>query len=313
MDSNINLSNHLNKLSEYYLLEKDDYRAKVFGEIANKIKDYPEPIISGEDAKKKIGRGVGPSTIKEINEFLSTGTSTRLQSLENKYSSREKVMQLFMSLHGVGPISANKFYEQGFRTLEDLWNKADLTNAQKLSIIYYNQLSLRIPRKELDLVKESFEVMFPRLDFVIVGSYRRGESTSGDIDILIKKSNSINLNDIVIILKNYGTISGDLAQGESKYLGLFHLPNGNARRLDLLIIEPEYWGTALLYFTGSQRFNILMRQRAIDLGYRLNEYGLYKEDVIIPTTTEEDIFDILRVKFLTPEERTREINNLEFI
>lgn len=58
-----------------------------------------------------------------------------------------------------------------------------------------------------------------------------------------------------------------------------------------------------------------MRQRAIDLGMKLNEYGLYtaSNNTPIPANSEEDIFRVLRVRFIPPVERTKTIPNLEFI
>ncbi len=191
----------------------------------------------------------------------------------------------------------------------------------KLSIFYRNHLSERIPRNEMDAINQSFKNIFPGIQLEIVGSYRRGEQTSGDIDVLIKSAPGVSLLSIVNTLKKYDTISGDLALKESKYLGLFHMPKRNVRRLDILIISPDSWASALMYFTGSQRFNILMRQRAKDLGYRLNEYGLFyvsspgeKFNVgtaqRIPINTEDDIFNKLNVVYMTPEERTRDLIGL---
>ena len=170
----------------------------------------------------------------------------------------------------------------------------------------------------MDVINQSFRNLFPDIKLEIVGSYRRGELSSGDIDVLVQNTNGVSIDTIVSTLKEFNIISGDLAQGKSKYLGLFHLPNANTRRLDILIIDPESWGSALMYFTGSQRFNILMRQRAIDLNMRLNEYGLFQKVELntvieykkIPTNSEEDIFNLLRVKYLTPAERTKDLVTL---
>ena len=87
----------------------------------------------------------------------------------------------------------------------------------------------------------------------------------------------------------------------------------NGHRIDIRLVEPKSYIFALLYFTGSQRFNILMRQRAIELGMTLNEYGLYdNKGVSQPANSEEDIFNILRIKYIPPEARTRTIGLLEY-
>ena len=319
---NEKLADHLYEIYKYYEIENDTYRAKTFLEASEKIRIYPDELISGKDAKEKIGRGIGTSTMEVIDEYLSTGTSNRFKQLRDKNVDREKVIELFKTLHGVGPVKANEFYDLGYRTFDDLWFKANLTNSMKLSIYYRNHLEQRISRKEMDAINVSFFNVFPGINFEIVGSYRREEPSSGDIDVLIKSEPNVSLSSIVNILKKYDTIVGDLTKkGESIYLGLFHLPGLNIRRLDILVIVPESWAAALMHFTGSQRFNILMRQRAIDLGLRLNQYGLFKglaenekfnlsTAERIPTNSERDIFDILRVNYMEPKERKKDLITL---
>jgi DNA polymerase/3'-5' exonuclease PolX len=315
---NEELGNHLQEIAYYYKISHDTYRSKVFTEAAQKIEIYPELIISGIDAKNKIGYGIGESIISDIDEYLNTGTSQRLENLKNNFSDRKQVLDLFMSLHGVGPVTANRLYEKGFRTLDDIYYGADLTETQKISIYYREHLKLRIPREEMTFINTSLHQLLPNLEIVMVGSYRREEPDSGDMDILIKQSGTVDLNTIVNTLKDRNLLVADFAQGNSKYLGLLQLPDRPVRRIDILIINPESWATALLYFTGSQRFNILMRKRAKDLGYRLNEYGLYKVDntevkerVTDRYSTEQTVFNYLQLKYLSPKERTRDLNSLE--
>lgn len=319
MDStpNESLAKHLSEIAEYYKIENDPYRYKVFSEAVSKIELYPDEITSGQEAKEIIGRGIGPSIMEVIDEYLATGSSKRLEDLKIKHSERARVVTEFTTVHGIGPVTANKFYDQGFRTVDELWYNAPLTEAQKISIYYRNHLKERIPREEIDWLNRYLKMLFPMLHFEIVGSYRRGEPTSGDIDILIRQDTNTNLENIINTLSEAGVIVGTLALGSSKYLGLLRIGERPVRRLDLLIIVPESWASALLYFTGSQRFNILTRQRAKDLKLKLNEYGLYDyqrtKENRLQVNTEEDIFRLLGVKYLTPQERTRSINTLQLI
>ena len=318
---NETLSKHLSEIAELYRIENDTYRYKVFNDAAPKIEIYPDEIISGQDAKNKIGRGIGPSIMEVVDEFLNTGTSKRLEDLKNKHIERSKIINEFMTIHGIGPVNANKFYDMGFRTLDDLWYHADLTKAQRITIYYRDHLSQRIPRDEIDWFNKYLHLRLSSLllfnrqhQIEIVGSYRREEASSGDIDVLIRQSGSFGLNDIVDIFKKDKLIIDDLALGESKYLGLLRIGERPVRRLDLLIIAAESWTSALLYFTGSQRFNILMRQRAKDLNMRLNEYGLYNSGGgRLITNTEKDIFDLLSVRYLDPKKRTRNLVTLEVL
>lgn len=309
---NYDLADKLALIASYYTQDGDYYRAKAYSAAAQRICEYPTPITSGAEAQKEIPR-VGTSLAYDIDEYLTTGQITRLQQLEQSHADRSQIIKLFMSIHGIGSVTANKFYDRGYRTLEDLWFKARLTSAQRLGIEYSEHLKLKIPREEMDLINNQLNAIFQplNLEWLITGSYRRGEPESGDIDVLIKQKPGITLADIVDQLKKAGLLVGDLALGASKYLGIIQLPEFNAHRIDLLLIPEHNWAYAILYFTGSQRFNILIRQRAKDLGLRLNEYGLFDEQGnLYPADTEQQIFEYLGVKYLSPIERTRNLMSL---
>lgn len=335
-------------IANYYKIDKDEYREKAFANAANILLNHPEPIISGKQAEDEI-RGIGKSIGAAIDEYLQTGTVERLTILENKYKERSATINLFRSIYGIGPVAALHFYEQGFRTLEDLWNKANLNNSQKIGIIWRKHINLRIKRSEMDLINATLhEYLDPyELRWEIVGSYRRGEMTSGDVDVLIEDNGSIKTQDIAEILQPL--LPAIMALGPTKIMGMFRLsPKYNGHRIDILLIAPESYGAALMYFTGSDRFNVLMRGRAKEMNMRLNEHGLYKVEIddtpksetsgslfiketpkespkrrgkkeadvlekliLIPTETEEDIFDILNVAYLEPKDRTKTLISLE--
>jgi DNA polymerase/3'-5' exonuclease PolX len=282
------LADALARIARIYEQENDTYRARTYEEAARQIGSSPTPITSGAQARREFRR-IGPSLEHDIDEFVQTGSIQRLRNLEQNTADRRQVIDLFESIYGIGPVKANQFYNEGFRTLEDLWfaEPSVLTSAQRLGIVYREHLKLRIPRYEMDLIRQRLgEILTaydPNLQWVIVGSYRRGEAESGDVDVLIEQAPGISLEDIVNRLKQAGIIAGDLGLGRSKYFGILRLPGYNGHRLDLLIIPQHNWPFAELYFTGSAQFNILMRQRAEDLGLRLNEYGLYNsEGVSLP-------------------------------
>jgi len=304
--TNQDISEQLFLISSYYLAEGDTYRARAYSNADTAIQRHPVAITSGSQAREEL-RGIGVSIASDIDAYLNTGSITRLRQLEEKHAEKKRILDLFLSIYGIGPVTANKFYELGYRTLEDLWYKASLTPAQKLGILYRKHLSLRIERYEMDLINDRITELLteydPDLEFIIAGSYRRNEPTSGDIDLLIKGSEGISLQDIVRYLEDNGLIVGTFALGMSKFMGILRLSDQyNAHRLDILIINPESWATALLYFTGSQRFNILLR---------LNEYGLFdQEGRRLPTETEEDIFDYLGIRYLSPEERRSDLQKL---
>jgi DNA polymerase/3'-5' exonuclease PolX len=309
---NKDLADILSLLASYYVMAGDTYRAGAFTKASNKIADYDKVILSGAQARNELS-GVGASTESIIDEYISTGKVQRLIDLETQFNEQKHVIDYFRSFYGIGPVTAVNFYNQGFRTLEDLWYKANLTDAQKIGIIWREHMELRIPREEMNLINNKLlEYLSPySINFTIAGSYRRGELSSGDIDVLVESRSDIDMETLVALLEPI--LPATLALGPTVYRGIIRLSDQHpGHRIDIRLIPKENWYPALMYFTGSQYFNILMRQRAIELGYTLNEYGLYKNNIAQTINSEEDIFRILRVTYISPTERTKQIHSLTY-
>lgn len=309
---NKELADILGLIGSYYTIARDTYRARAFNNASAKIAAHPYAILSGSQARREL-TGIGDSIQSAIDEYMTTGTVGRLQELQVQFPDRKATIDYFRSFYGIGPVTAVKLYDQGFRTLEDLWFKANLTDAQRVGIMWREHIGIPIPRAEMDLINEAIGfVLNPyNIRWAIAGSYRREEPSSNDIDLLVEARPDFNMDSLVALMQQ--VIPATLAQGPTKFMGIFRLSDQyNGHRIDIRIISPESYSAALLYFTGSQRFNILMRQRAIDLGMTLNEYGLFigGNNIPLPVTSEGDIFAHLKVVYLAPRERTRTLNAL---
>ena len=156
---------------------------------------------------------------------------------------------------------------------------------------------------------------FPKKDngsMEIVGSYRRGAESSGDIDVILThESNDVFVDFVDKLLKAKIIVGSSLSRGPTKCLVIAKLPGAKyARRVDFLYSSAEEFPFAILYFTGSKEFNTAMRERALTMGYTLNEHGFSKmegrkkgpklEQVF---ENEKAIFDFLKMKYKTPVER----------
>ena len=149
----------------------------------------------------------------------------------------------------------------------------------------------------------------------IVGSYRRGAVNSGDIDVLVtdgsaalgKSKMSAAFKKAVDGLESGGYLLGILAKGPTKTLAYATAgTTKKGRRLDLLLTDPEEYPYAILYFTGSDQFNIAMRRWALDYGYTMNEHGMQptgNAGPAPPMSTERDIFNFLGLAWVPPTER----------
>ena len=143
----------------------------------------------------------------------------------------------------------------------------------------------------------------------IVGSYRRGLQSSGDIDVIITSTNPKIFSIFIDELIKKKIILHILSKGPTKCLVITKLLN-KARRVDFLYTTPQEFPFAILYFTGSKIFNTVMRQYAVNKGYTFNEHGIYHlenkqkgEKVAQEFKTEKDIFDFLGLQYKTPLER----------
>ncbi|CAE6358650.1 unnamed protein product [Rhizoctonia solani] len=156
------------------------------------ITKHPTKITSVDQVSHLAGVGTGIA--EKINEFIATG---RVAKIAAQTTEDLAVTQLFQGIYGVGPQTAHSWYVRGLRTLADIRNRMDgivLSPAQELGLQYYTDLRRRMPRGEaaeiFRLIKAVALQFDPMLNIEIMGSFRRGKPTCGDIDILITRPTS---------------------------------------------------------------------------------------------------------------------------
>jgi uncharacterized cupredoxin-like copper-binding protein len=182
---------------------------------------------------------------------------------------------------------------------------------------YFDAIETRIPRSEIDEYKDVLDQLFqtatpPGSSYEIVGSYRRGALSSGDIDIIItnQANNPAAYTQFLDTLIKEKVVIEVLTRGKTKSLTIAQLPGKIPRRVDFLYTPPQTYAFAILYFTGSKGFNTVQRQRALTLGYTLNEHGLNYmvngkkgEPVAASFPDEKAIFTFLGMQYKEPVER----------
>jgi NAD-dependent DNA ligase/DNA polymerase/3'-5' exonuclease PolX len=307
----------LSELTDIMVSKGDPFRAKAYRDAVEVIIKYDGDINTVNQLEGK--KGIGKTMLTKLNEYIETGT---LQILEKE---RKNPITVLTKVHGIGPKKAKQLVDIGIESIDDLKknqtkNEIDelLTDNIKLGIKYFDDIEKRIPREEIKKYKSIFDNLFNEntslvdTQFDIVGSYRRGNKTSGDIDIIItnNKNNKEIFKNVIDILIEKKIIIEVLSLGKVKSLTICKLPNETPRRVDFLYSPPDEYYFALLYFTGSKVFNTLQRQRALDLGYTLNEHGLHKinkgvkgDKVNQKFTSEKSIFDFLEMEYCPPEKR----------
>ena len=310
------------------------FRLSSFVKARDAIKDCKTQLMSGTQAKKLLV-GVGDGVAKRIDEFLSTGTLAELNSSSSQDERSHSIMEL-MQITGIGEVKATQLHDEyGIKSVMDLLQKYkskqigvaknQLTAHIAVGLTYYADLQERIPWEEVNQLRQLFESTIHRYDSSLMtevcGSYRRKTTTCGDIDLLI--CNPLLLEDtdvekhsqlesLVKFLTQEGLLVGHLTEhGKTKYMGVCKIPhktNSKGRRIDIRFVSRQAWASAILYFTGSGKFNKLMRYKANERGYTISEYGIFEyingikgEKIIV--RNEHDIFNLLNFVYLTPEER----------
>lgn len=300
----------LDELNVIMVRQGEPFRAKAYREASEAITTY-EGDITDPDQLKDV-RHIGKTIMKKLKEFVETGT---LRILERE---RKNPLNLLTKVYGIGPKKAKEFINQGITTIQDLRDNEELlTKNMKLGVKYFDDIEARIPRDEIDdynkVLAQIFTASTPQGSTMeIVGSYRRGAKTSGDIDIIL--TNEDNNNKILEMfldkLVEDKIVIEILSKGKTKSMTIGQLPGKRPRRLDFMYTPPKEYSFATLYFTGSKAFNTVQRQRALNIGYTLNEHGFHhmvsgekgaKVDGDFPN--EQSIFSFLGMKYIAPDQR----------
>lgn len=300
--------NLMDELSFIMKNRKDFMRAKAYSNAGDSIANFQGTIQSPNDIKGRYA--IGKSIQEKLEIFTKTGTLPILEE-ENELLQQYRAMWVFMNIYGVGEKKAQELINEGIYTIEDLKKNQNLLNdKQCIGLSYYDDILKRIPRKEIDTYNTLFRKYYGE-NMEIVGSYRRGKPDSGDIDVILtgKENEYVNFID-TLIEKNI--ILEVLSRGPTKCLVIAKLPrNKVARRVDFLFTPVATYPFALLYFTGSKEFNTEMRERALRMGYTLNEHGFSKMEgrkkgakVNKVFSNEKSIFDFLKMKYKEPCDRT---------
>ncbi|KAL3689136.1 hypothetical protein R1sor_015445 [Riccia sorocarpa] len=325
-DYNKDLSRPLLELSEIYSnVFADEWRSFTYRKVANKLDKLPYKVSNAEELKNI--QGIGKSMIAKVKEILSTG---QLQKLENlKANSQVQIMQLFASVWGIGPTVARKLYVAGHRTLHDVSGDQSLSSMARIGLKYHNDISQRIPHAEVTaagaFVRDVIESLCPGAVMIVGGSYRRGNPTCGDIDLVITHPDGHShkgllarllgrLQELEFLVPFSSSMAESSTHKVDTYLGICKHPQYPLyRRIDFKVYPKDSYAFALVSFTGNDVLNRRIRYLARTKGYKLSDQGLYTRvgkhkdaqasEVSIPCETEEEIFEKLGLPYPEPHQR----------
>lgn len=308
------------------LLEAQDveYKPNTYRRAAESIHEHPTAIedlaSEGKNAVEALD-GVGDAISSKVLEYIETG---EIEELEEERAKLPVAMDELTSVEGVGPKTVGTLYhELGVENLADLEKVASAGEIQELDGFgvkteenILGGLEFARKARERELLGETRPLADGLLDYLrdqeeiesaeVAGSIRRWRETSGDVDVLVS---SVDLEGAVESFTDFERVERVIESGENKASVV-----ADGIRVDLRVVVPEEFGSALQYFTGSKAHNIRFRNRALDRDLKVNEYGIFDVSDIedssgqragerVAGETEESMYEALDLAWIPPELR----------
>ena len=288
------------------------FKIRAYRNGADITANHPYELSRLDETGLRQIPGIGKDLALRIHDIATTGDTVFHRELIAEFP--PTILDI-LHLQGIGPKTVATLYrELDIKTLDDLERAAldGRVRALKGMGIKKQELILKAldERKRFagrhllshaDEASAALQIYLRERapDAVIepVGSLRRGCDTCGDLDLLATGA-PVALMDAFV---EYPLVERVLGHGETKSSILIQ----GGFQADLRLVAAESRGAALQYFTGSKAHNIALRDRAMGLGFKLNEYGLFRtvDDSRVAGEREEDIYAALGLDFVPPELR----------
>ena len=310
----------LYEIGEILTVKGDTFRSRAYQMAAQRITALTEDIraIKSRGELEAIP-GVGKSISAVISEVLETGQSKVLEELRENLP---KGVRDLMELEGVGSKLAMRLNQElGVASIDDLERAAKESRIRDLkgfgpkkeanilvSIEAYRSRQTRfllgsilpVINQLTDYMRGSDAVL--KVD--VAGSARRRKETVGDLDVL---ASSLRPEEVTQRFVTMPPVIRVVSQGPTRSTVVLE----GQIQVDLRVVAPEEYGSALLYFTGSKEHNIKLRTIGVKKGFKLNEYGLFdrETDRRVAGEDEEGIYRMMGMDYMPPElrENTGEI------
>jgi DNA polymerase (family 10) len=310
---NLAIARVLGEISDLLEIKNENpFKIRAYRNAADTIAHLGEQVATLPAPERLTLPGIGKDLAGKIGELIDTGTSQFHRTLLEEFP--PTILDV-LRLQGVGPKTVALLYRHlEITSLDDLERAAREGRIRELKGMGAKKEALILKALEdrqrftgRRLMPEAYDTAAlmvadlrshaPDAEISIVGSLRRGCETCGDLDILAAGGPA----SLMDTFTNYSQVQRVLARGETK--SSIQLWDGF--QADLRLVPRHSLGAAQQYFTGSKAHNIALRDRAIQRGLKLNEYGLFRvdDDVKIAGESEEGIYEALGLAFVPPELR----------
>lgn len=302
---------------------EDPFRVRSYRNAAQSLETFPEKIdeiVRNPDRKAGDKQllaisGIGKGMVANLREICATGDLDVHQQLLQKFPPGALEM---LRIQGLGPkgiaLIWSAYRAANLDELEQLCREGKLRLLPRMgekleqkilkSIEAYRRSAGRFLISAAQRASEEIVEYLrqgpdaDQLRVTCAGSLRRGKETIGDLDLLVTGGRA---DEQIEHLLKYPKVLEVIARGENKVS--VRLPE--AMQVDVRFLEPGSYGAAMQYFTGSKEHNVSLRGRAIRMGFKLSEYGLFRADDEhqVAGGSEEEIYTTLGLDYIAPELR----------
>ena len=298
---------------------ENPFKTRAYHNAARALDSLEEPLdkIVAEHRLSEV-KGIGESLQKRITELVTTG---RMGYYEDLKAATPPGLVAMLSIPGVGPKKIKVLHDElGLKTIEELEmackngavaklkgfgekTAANICEGIERQRAYASRHLISDVLQAAEPLLESLRLHPDVIRCSTAGSLRRHREIVGDLDLL---ASSKQPTEVINFFTQQPGIIKVLAKGETKASVLLE----GGIQSDLRVVSDSEFPFALMYFTGSKEHNIVMRQRAIERGLRLNEYGLFRSKtetrdpkLLVSCRTEDEVFQQLGLHFIAAEMR----------
>jgi DNA polymerase (family 10) len=283
----------------------DQFRARNYEKAAKAIAGYPADVAVMDGAALTKIPGVGKSIAGKVAEYQRTGTFVALEELRARIPPGVRDLT---RVPGLGPKRAlllnaelgitsvdglREAVAQGrLRDLAGFGAKSEERILRGLEVATQDRVLLSVALTTANDIVDALRPVTERVAYA--GSLRRWRETIGDVDVLATASDEAAASAITDAFRK---LSGDvIVSGPTKT----SIRVSARLQADLRVVKPECWGAAMQYFTGSQAHNVATRAIAVRRGLKLSEYGLFREDELLASATEDEVYGALGMEWVPP-------------